>query len=275
MDKPNTSLDGECLITIAPNELMFSPPLNRVITNVLRLSNCNARPVGFKIKTTAPKRYCVRPNTGIISPNQSLEVQVILNCIKDAPPNLKCKDKFQVQAVLLDDDNSDMKEVWANLSEENIIKQRLKCHFGKPQSSTLTHLESPFLGEALKSEIPSVHPEPDTSVRKLVQPESTEDIGVLLTELQTKLSVISTERDELKKDVLKLSDELASSLKQQTMLRLRTSPSIQAAQSSTKSNPLPQLRKSNVELLVNQPILFLLVAFGFFLFGYLFRLVSC
>jgi hypothetical protein len=33
------------------------------------------KPVAFKVKTTAPRLYCVRPNSEIIEPNQSLEVQ--------------------------------------------------------------------------------------------------------------------------------------------------------------------------------------------------------
>lgn len=28
----------------------------------------------FKIKTTAPKKYCVRPNSGILEPNKNTEI---------------------------------------------------------------------------------------------------------------------------------------------------------------------------------------------------------
>lgn len=38
------------------------------------LKNPTDQSILFKIKTTAPKRYCVRPNSGLLEPNQHLEV---------------------------------------------------------------------------------------------------------------------------------------------------------------------------------------------------------
>lgn len=38
------------------------------------LRNPTDQPILFKIKTTAPKRYCVRPNSGLLEPHNSLEV---------------------------------------------------------------------------------------------------------------------------------------------------------------------------------------------------------
>jgi hypothetical protein len=41
----------------------------------LQVSNPNSQPVAFKVKTTAPKQYCVRPNSGRIEPGEKVEVQ--------------------------------------------------------------------------------------------------------------------------------------------------------------------------------------------------------
>lgn len=38
------------------------------------LKNPTDQPILFKIKTTAPKRYCVRPNSGLLEPNNSLQI---------------------------------------------------------------------------------------------------------------------------------------------------------------------------------------------------------
>lgn len=38
------------------------------------LKNPTEKPILFKIKTTAPKRYCVRPNSGLLEPNNFIEV---------------------------------------------------------------------------------------------------------------------------------------------------------------------------------------------------------
>ena len=56
------------------NYFTISGPFTDVVTADLKLSNPSEKRVCFKVKTTAPKRYCVRPNSGIIEPNQSVSV---------------------------------------------------------------------------------------------------------------------------------------------------------------------------------------------------------
>ena len=43
-------------------------PYTTVVTSELKLTNPAQKRVLFKVKTTAPKCYCVRPNSGIIEP---------------------------------------------------------------------------------------------------------------------------------------------------------------------------------------------------------------
>lgn len=40
----------------------------------MKLTNPTEKRVCFKIKTTAPKKYCVRPNSGVLEANTSVEV---------------------------------------------------------------------------------------------------------------------------------------------------------------------------------------------------------
>ena len=47
-------------------------PYTDVVTAVLKLTNETDRRVCFKVKTTAPKRYCVRPNSGIVELGQTV-----------------------------------------------------------------------------------------------------------------------------------------------------------------------------------------------------------
>ena len=49
-------------------------PFTEVITTELELSNPSQKRVVFKVKTTAPKRYCVRPNSGLIEPGSRISV---------------------------------------------------------------------------------------------------------------------------------------------------------------------------------------------------------
>ena len=50
--------------------VLFIGPFNDVITANLVLSNPSNKTVLFKVKTTAPKQYCVRPNSGVLEPGK-------------------------------------------------------------------------------------------------------------------------------------------------------------------------------------------------------------
>jgi len=129
-------------LRVHPKELNFPPPLNRVITNTLKLQNTSSEySVAYKVKTTAPQRYCVRPNTGVLQPKEVIEVQVLLNYVKDAPLSLDCKDKFQIQSIVLKDPHADVREVWANAKEDDVVKLKLKARFAAPKSSTAENEE--------------------------------------------------------------------------------------------------------------------------------------
>ena len=53
---------------------LLSGPFNEVVTADLKLTNPSDKKVCFKVKTTAPKRYCVRPNSGVLDPKNSVTV---------------------------------------------------------------------------------------------------------------------------------------------------------------------------------------------------------
>ena len=82
-------------------QLEFGRPFNTVVKQVLRVKNVDSgSAIAFKVKTTAPKQYCVRPNSGKIDSFEALEVQVLLQPMAEDPaPDFKCKDKFLVQSI--------------------------------------------------------------------------------------------------------------------------------------------------------------------------------
>lgn len=69
----------------------------------MQLTNTTGDRVAFKVKTTSPKKYCVRPSSGIIEPNGVKEVQVILQSQREPPVSYAdCRDKFLVQCIKVD-----------------------------------------------------------------------------------------------------------------------------------------------------------------------------
>ncbi|MBA0652578.1 hypothetical protein Goklo_019831 [Gossypium klotzschianum] len=88
------------LLSIEPQELQFPFELRKQISCSLNLSNKTDNYVAFKVKTTNPKKYCVRPNTGVVLPRSTCNVIVIMQAQKEAPPDMQCKDKFLLQSVV-------------------------------------------------------------------------------------------------------------------------------------------------------------------------------
>ncbi|EEA27897.1 phosphatidylinositol-binding protein scs2 [Talaromyces marneffei ATCC 18224] len=92
-------------VDLEPGDLGFRRPFNREVSEVLHIRNPQSDPIAFKVKTTAPKHYCVRPNSGRVEPGKHVEVQVLLQAMKEDPPaDAKCKDKFLVQSVAITGD---------------------------------------------------------------------------------------------------------------------------------------------------------------------------
>ncbi|TQV95333.1 hypothetical protein V2A60_009634 [Cordyceps javanica] len=92
-------------IDVEPLELNFRRPFTVEVSQTLTIRNTSAAPLAFKVKTTAPRQYCVRPNAGRIEPGQSFDVSVLLQAMKaDPTPDTKCRDKFLVQSAPITSD---------------------------------------------------------------------------------------------------------------------------------------------------------------------------
>ncbi|KIW12648.1 hypothetical protein PV08_09926 [Exophiala spinifera] len=139
-------------VDLQPAELGFRRPFNREVTEVLKLSNTNSAPVAFKVKTTAPKQYCVRPNSGMIPPNGEVEVQVLLQAMKEEPPlDAKCRDKFLVQSVLTSaDQDPNVTTLWQTVektAKSTIQEKKIRVNFlpatGATPNGVSSHEEQP------------------------------------------------------------------------------------------------------------------------------------
>lgn len=116
------------MLTLDPKtELVFVDPGNESRTVNLTMKNDSDITTYFKIKVTAPKRYCVRPNQGEIKPNGKETVEITLTALK--PEELgRCRDKFLVQSLQgapgLVADN-----LFKMSNKEDIEESKLICKF--------------------------------------------------------------------------------------------------------------------------------------------------
>jgi len=128
-------------VELDPVELGFKRPFQHEVSQTLRLKNPHSDPVAFKVKTTAPKQYCVRPNSGRIEPGKDVEVQILLQAMKeDPPPDAKCRDKFLVQSVLVtaDKEFTNVGSLWSHIEQTNkssIQEKKIRVLFLAPDDA--------------------------------------------------------------------------------------------------------------------------------------------
>jgi len=118
-----------------------------------------AAPAAYKIKTTAPKRYLVRPNQGLLAPGGAQTVDIILVerdhiALRDDSAKgaeAEEKDKFLVQTTAVQSDllqgwadkppeekSEKIISLWSSVDKKAITGRRLKVRFTRPAVNDTT-----------------------------------------------------------------------------------------------------------------------------------------
>ncbi|KAF2004987.1 VAMP-associated protein [Amniculicola lignicola CBS 123094] len=159
-------------VELSPPELGFKRPFQQEVSQNLTLKNPHSDPVAFKVKTTAPKQYCVRPNSGRIEPGGEVDVQILLQAMKEDPPaDAKCRDKFLVQSVLVtaDKEFTNVASIWSHMEQtakSSIQEKKIRVIFlpaddvavSTPKTNGVSHHDE-------RSLLPSPSPEAVTPQR--------------------------------------------------------------------------------------------------------------
>ncbi|KAL6922185.1 hypothetical protein ACHAPO_002944 [Fusarium lateritium] len=146
-------------VDIEPFELSFKRPFTTEVSQILTLKNPNPTPVAFKVKTTAPKQYCVRPNAGRIEAGQSFDVSgesastylkppalnnrpVLLQAMKQDPaPDARCRDKFLVQstAITADKEFANHASVLETTDKASLVERKIRVNWLPAGSADAPH----------------------------------------------------------------------------------------------------------------------------------------
>ncbi|XP_077316360.1 vesicle-associated membrane protein-associated protein B/C [Lithobates pipiens] len=154
---------SEQVLVLEPqHELKFKGPFTDVVTTNLKLMNPTEKNICFKVKTTAPRRYCVRPNSGVIEGGSSINVSVMLQPF-DYDPNEKSKHKFMVQSIFAPSDITDMEAVWKDAKPDDLMDSKLRCLFELPSEN-----EKPHEGEVNKAVSSNVTKTESTTMFKIL-----------------------------------------------------------------------------------------------------------
>ncbi|MBA0763780.1 hypothetical protein Gotri_013189 [Gossypium trilobum] len=97
----------------------------------LKVVNNTEHYVAFKVftvsvKTTSPKKYFVRPNTGVVQPWDSSVIRVTLQAPREYPPDMQCKDKFLLQSTIVPP-NTDVDDLPADTFNKESTKEIQEC----------------------------------------------------------------------------------------------------------------------------------------------------
>ncbi|XP_051887135.1 vesicle-associated membrane protein-associated protein B/C isoform X2 [Pristis pectinata] len=172
-------------------------PFTDVVTTNLKLSNPSDKNVCFKVKTTAPRRYCVRPNSGVIDAGTSINVSVMLQPF-DYDPNEKSKHKFMVQSMFAPADCQDMEAVWKEAKSDDLMDSKLRCVFELPSENEKTHeLEvNKVTSTSLKTEASMMSKSTSSSLDDSDMRKVMDDCRILKSEVQR----LREENKQLKED---------------------------------------------------------------------------
>lgn len=115
------------LMTINPEEtLVFTKtPQSNTPSKILTLTNDSQVNVAFKVKTTAPKAYVVKPSYGTLRPRENQEVQIILQLQGQGADVSVSTHRFLVQAVPAPSSEEVPREQWSNFANEIIQSTKL------------------------------------------------------------------------------------------------------------------------------------------------------
>uniref|UniRef100_A0A1I8A4U7 Major sperm protein n=1 Tax=Steinernema glaseri TaxID=37863 RepID=A0A1I8A4U7_9BILA len=123
---------AQVLVIEPPVELAFKGPFTDVVTSYLQLTNPSDKPVCFKVKTTAPKQYCVRPNSGVIKAGEKNVISVMLQPVESESTLLdteRAKHKFMVQSAYAPNVEVDLDTFWKTVSPTELMDSKLRVVF--------------------------------------------------------------------------------------------------------------------------------------------------
>ncbi|PIN14377.1 VAMP-associated protein involved in inositol metabolism [Handroanthus impetiginosus] len=164
------------LVEIQPREIKFIFEVKKQCSCAVHLANVTDQYVAFKVKTTSPKKYCVRPNVGIIKPKTTYDFTVTMQAQKSAPPDMLCKDKFLIQNTVVPFGTTEEEitpSMFVRDGEKYIEETKLRVLLISPPNSPVMQQAHGFSKQEASHETPSPkeHHSPGLPANGLIKQE--------------------------------------------------------------------------------------------------------
>ncbi|XP_044072154.1 motile sperm domain-containing protein 2 isoform X2 [Siniperca chuatsi] len=122
--KPLTTFKGPLLDVSPAEELSFGSGETEKKSLII-LSNVTKNQVAFKVRTTAPEKYRVKPSSSCCEPGASVDIVVSLHGGSQASP----QDRFLVMAAEMDNIGSqEFAQFWKEVPKTKVMEHRLRCN---------------------------------------------------------------------------------------------------------------------------------------------------
>ncbi|XP_029937049.1 motile sperm domain-containing protein 2 isoform X2 [Myripristis murdjan] len=122
--KPLTTFRGPLLHVSPAEELSFGSKETEKKCLII-LNNVTKNQVAFKVRTTAPEKYRVKPSSSCCEPGASVDIVVSLHGGYQASP----QDRFLVMAAEMENAGAqELAQFWKEVSRAKVMEHRLRCH---------------------------------------------------------------------------------------------------------------------------------------------------
>uniref|UniRef100_A0A8B9TQS5 Motile sperm domain containing 2 n=1 Tax=Anas platyrhynchos TaxID=8839 RepID=A0A8B9TQS5_ANAPL len=143
--KALTTFKGPLLHISPAEELYFGSKETGEKKCLIVLTNVTKNVVAFKVRTTAPEKYRVKPSNSSCEPGTSLDIIVSLHGGFAA----SLQDRFLIMAAEMDQSSGsgvqDLSQFWKEVPRTKVMEHRLRCHvIESSKPSTLTLKENAF-----------------------------------------------------------------------------------------------------------------------------------
>ena len=114
-------IDPQSVLTFA-----VDPFTSSVVTHI-KLTNPSRWRLCFKIKTTSPKQFTVKPNSGVLEPSD--EVQIVVRLWQPSKTDETTKHQFMVQSTFAPEGEINQDTIWSEIHQNDVMASKLRCVF--------------------------------------------------------------------------------------------------------------------------------------------------
>ncbi|XP_075228538.1 motile sperm domain-containing protein 2-like [Lycorma delicatula] len=149
----NNLLNSSHIRVIHPEYVIFNSGHASEMSGTIRLINISTSILTYKIKTTSPEKFRVRPTLGVLKVNGSTTINVVVQ--PGFTSSSIIRDKFLIMSFLIDVQSptqSELSEMWKSVDVKKISQHRLKCSLASHSTQNGVAYNMPSQSNAFESD---------------------------------------------------------------------------------------------------------------------------